>query len=164
MCVVSLAPQSETAATMLEALQTPARTLGRFLSDSDLSRAQEQHRSQRDGLQSLGCFLLQRKRRMVASALTSFIVDGSFSLEQARRIAGTVEHLKLSIKNNLEISRLLCSSLTGVRLARFRVACLGTLCGTWHVMLDSGVCEFLEDGFRELLLGNSAEMLQAADM
>lgn len=156
-------PQSETAATMLEAMLTPARKLGRFLSDSDLARAQEQHRNRRQGSQSLGFYILQRKRRMVASAISSFLVDESFSIEQAARIAGTVERIKSSIQDNLKISSLLCSSYTGARLARFRAACLGTLCGTWHLMLDAGVCEFLDAGFRDFLLGNSAAMLQAAD-
>jgi hypothetical protein len=151
---------SERTATMLRALKTPPeRKIGRFLSDSDLSNAQGQHRSRRDDMQSLGLLLLQRKRRMVAGVVARFLADERFSLAQARDVAATVERNKAAIKGNLEICRELCRGFSGAMVERFRAICLGTLCGSWHFLLDVGVCE---EDMGDFLLGSAAAIFKEA--
>jgi hypothetical protein len=49
---------------------------------------------------------------------------------------------------------MLCSSYQGAMLDAFRALSLGSLCSGWNLMLDFGVCEFLEVELREFLVAN----------
>jgi hypothetical protein len=140
---------------------TAARKLARFLSESELSPEKSTRRSAkslwrkiRTRTRLIGIYVIQRKRRMVAAAARAFMLDGNLSLDDVLQVAKDVERSKTSVKESLKICAMLCSSYHGAMLDAFRALSLGSLCSGWNLMLDFGVCEFLEVELREFLVAN----------
>ena len=102
----------------------------------------------------IGIYVIQRKRRTVAAAARAFMLDEHLSLEHVLQVAKDVERSKTSVKDSLKICTMLCSRYHGAMLDAFRVLSLGSVCSGWHLMLDVGVCEFLEVELREFLVAN----------
>ena len=147
-------------------LATPARQMARFLSDSELSPEKSVRRSAkslwqkvRNRTSMIGYFLIQRKRRMVAATVRAFLLDDGLTLEQVTAVANNVQRKKNSVRDSLKICTMLCSKYSGAMLDSFRILCLGSICSSWHVMLDAGVCEFLEVELRDFLRTNYTAVL-----
>lgn len=141
----------------LASLRKPGFRLGRY--NSEATRASASHRSAKSLWQKvrwrtsmIAFFLVQRKRRNVAAAVRNFLLNDALNLDQVLSVLKTVENNKLSVKDSLGICQSMCSKLRGGTLASFRTLCLGSMCGSWDLLVESGVTESLEIELRDFLL------------
>jgi hypothetical protein len=145
----------------LIAQRKPAFRLGRF--NSEATRSSETHRSAQSlwrkvrwRTSMIAFFLVQRKRRAIAAAVRKFLLQDALSLDQVLDVLKSVEKNKLSVKDSLGICQSMCSKMqrrkAWAMLSSFRTLCLGSICSSWDLLMESGVTESLEIELRSFLL------------